>query len=397
MPMRKLRPASGSRSTRVALAARVRRRQFAIFAIVALFAVLGIATVEKTLRSLSPWAGKWVFGEGQFLDRPRNLLLMGLDRAGKGAQGAMFVCLNLNPRLEQVTAISIPAETQTTMAGYGIGKLADASAGGSSVTATVSSLLGRPIDRVVTLDPDVLARMIDAAGGVTLDVPAAVRLTSSKAHDELDVRPGVQHFAGREAVLYGELRDSGDDGTRRVLRQQYLAYGLASQLARHGNRQRAVLKAMGMALGGTISAQDADAMRRFLASGPFLRFALLPGNPGFEGTWIPDPIRIAALMKRIGSKPAEHGPRRLLAEILFNPVQEQQASALATSLTDKGITVVRTAPLEESEPASIVSRTGSRRYDPVVKLLAPNAPWFLSDDLSPYSADYTLTIGPATP
>jgi hypothetical protein len=86
-----------------------------------------------------------------------------------------------------------------------------------------------------------------------------------------------------------------------------------------------------------------------------------------------------------------------VAEIRFSSNREKTASGLANSLVDRGVTVVRTAPLEEEDPSHVVARDLSGRVDHIVRTWLPAAPWVLSDDPSPYSADYTIVVGMDAP
>ncbi len=372
-------------------AALVRRRQSVVFGA----ALLGLAAIgvgaDFGIRSIWPRS----LGMGGRLTSPRNVLVVGLDRSGKISAGNLFVVAHLDPRGDRVTLLSLPARTQTTIVGYGVSSLAQAPALGGLRLAkqAAQELIGAPVDAAIALPPAAEAALVDAVGGLEVFVPTARGVGGTAGKQELMIPAGDQHMDGTMAAAYASAPPDGTGDLGRVTRQQFLIWALARQIGDRGTRIAAVTHVLDRAATGDVQPSALSALSGFLASHPDLEFATLPGDAGFDGAWIPNPLRISALMKKI----ARVGPARTssapLAEILFDPLKDKQASKLANELEDSGMTVVRTAPLRHQQPTSIVSRRGNRKLDGAVRALLPGAPWFLSDDPSPYSADYTFTIG----
>ena len=85
----------------------------------------------------------------------------------------------------------------------------------------MSTLLGVPIDRYIRVDMDDFTWMVDAVGGI--DVEVATRIRDSQVHLSLD--PGPAHLDGATALSYSRTRADSDYG--RAARQQQVMVALA--------------------------------------------------------------------------------------------------------------------------------------------------------------------------
>jgi LCP family protein required for cell wall assembly len=144
---------------------------------------------------------------------------------------------------KHVRLLSLPRDTRVTIPGHGVNKLNQASGGyykggGTSLlvdTITTDLLPGLRIDYTVKTDFAGFAAIIDALGGVTIDVEERMLY---KAVDVLiDLQPGVQHLNGEQALEYARFRMDavGDFGTwsgedhGRVARQKKLLAAVIDQ------------------------------------------------------------------------------------------------------------------------------------------------------------------------
>ena len=102
-----------------------------------------------------------------------------------------------------------------------------------AVRSVVSTLTGRPIDAVLIVDLVGVIRVVDAMGGVDIDVPEAVVDDSypDPGHGKIKLRikAGEQHFDGREALAYARTRHMDSDYGR-MERQQVLLLAIRKQL-----------------------------------------------------------------------------------------------------------------------------------------------------------------------
>jgi LCP family protein required for cell wall assembly len=102
-----------------------------------------------------------------------------------------------------------------------------------AVRSVVSEITGRPIDAVLIADLMGVVRVVDAMGGIDINVPEAV-------HDDmypdpvygdivLNIKAGHQHMDGRMALAYARSRHQDSDYGR-MERQQILLLAIRDQL-----------------------------------------------------------------------------------------------------------------------------------------------------------------------
>ena len=102
-----------------------------------------------------------------------------------------------------------------------------------AVRATISQLTGRPIDAVLVADLWGVIKVVDAMGGVDVDVPTT--LDDPKYPDpvygriELLIKAGHRHLNGRLALAYARSRHSSSDYDR-MSRQQTLLLAIRNQI-----------------------------------------------------------------------------------------------------------------------------------------------------------------------
>ena len=153
------------------------------------------------------------------------VLIMGVDkRADDVGRSDTLMIATIDPRLDQATLLSIPRDTRVKVRGRGYDKINAAFAyGGVRLTeSTVENFLSIDIDHYVMIDTSSFVKIIDAIGGVDIDVEK--RMYYEDPWDDngglvIDLYPGEQHMDGKTAVTYVRYRDSeGDIG--RVKRQQ---------------------------------------------------------------------------------------------------------------------------------------------------------------------------------
>jgi LCP family protein required for cell wall assembly len=179
------------------------------------------------------------------LAEPLNILLLGADSREKGDPGRAdtMMLVRLDPATKHVRLLSLPRDTRVTIPGHGVGKLNQASSGyyaggGTGLlldTITTDLLPGLRIDYTVKTDFAGFAAIIDALGGVTIDVEE--RMLYKGVDVLIDLQPGVQHLDGEQALEYARFRMDaiGDFGTwsgedhGRVARQKKLLAAIIDQ------------------------------------------------------------------------------------------------------------------------------------------------------------------------
>ena len=154
-----------------------------------------------------------------------NIMLMGVDERKEdvGRSDTLMVA-SLDTNEDKISLLSIPRDTRVKIKRHGYDKINAAYAyGGESLSqSTVENFLGIDIDHYVIVSTESFAKMIDAIGGVDIDVEK--RMFYEDPWDDngglvIDLKPGLQHMNGETAITYVRYRDEeGDAG--RVRRQQ---------------------------------------------------------------------------------------------------------------------------------------------------------------------------------
>ncbi|MEN9276642.1 MAG: LCP family protein, partial [Gloeomargarita sp. GMQP_bins_5] len=177
-------------------------------------------------RWLSQEEAKTFFGEpltGGFwgvpeLRRPVHVLFLGIKVLSLDAQAGYYkrvndfegltdtmMLLRFDPTTDTVTILSLPRDTQVLIKNDPYSKLNEANArGGPALAAeTVSALLGGvPIDRYVRVNPMAIEALVDAIGGITINVPRELKYQDDSQHLYIHLRPGPQRLNGRQALHF---------------------------------------------------------------------------------------------------------------------------------------------------------------------------------------------------
>jgi LCP family protein required for cell wall assembly len=90
--------------------------------------------------------------------------------------------------------------------------------GMDALRGAMSSLLGVPIDRYIRVDMDDFTRMVDAVGGI--DVEVKTRILDPHVH--LNLFPGPTHLTGVQALSFSRSRYSDSDYARAARQQQVI-------------------------------------------------------------------------------------------------------------------------------------------------------------------------------
>jgi LCP family protein required for cell wall assembly len=211
---------------------------------------------------------------------PYTLLLIGVDeRAGfpeEGIRGDTLIVVRVDPPGRRVGLLSIPRDSLVDIPGFGANKINAAyslgannaaelygpdagvhDAGMALAAQTVSGFLGIPIDYVAQVNFDGFARVIDALGGVTIDVPA--RLVDEEYPTEdfgvmrIEFEAGIQKMDGERALIYARTRHADSDFGRSE-RQQQVIHAMVDELRARGPvGQALLLPALKDSLKGTIA------------------------------------------------------------------------------------------------------------------------------------------------
>ncbi len=233
-------------------------------------------------------------------DSVLQVMIMGVDqRADDVGRSDTLMVLSADTKNDKAFLLSIPRDTRVYMEGNGYDKINHAYAfGGHELTKkTVESLLDVPMDYYIVVDVHAFEQMIDAIGGVDIDIDQRMKYEDPWDDDGglvIDLYPGRQHLNGEQAMEYVRYRDEeGDIG--RIARQQKFMQALLDQAAspRLLFKLPALLEAVKSAVHTNLSTVD---LLRFAAMLKKVReheltVATLPGKPAFFqdiSYWLPD-------------------------------------------------------------------------------------------------------------
>jgi LCP family protein required for cell wall assembly len=173
------------------------------------------------------------------LQKPINVLILGTkavpgDASLEGRFGDLtdtILLVHVDPQERRMEVLSIPRDTRTQLPGHGVDKLnaANVYGGASLAAASTRYLLQAPVDRYLRVNLGGVQQLVEALGGVTIDVPKAMRYRDTSQHFSIDLKPGRQHLNGEQALQFLRFRHDvlGDIG--RVERQQHLMTAIVQE------------------------------------------------------------------------------------------------------------------------------------------------------------------------
>ena len=273
------------------------------------------------------------------LKRPVNILVLGikvissdLDEQGikytkrnvgyhhlvnsfEGLSDSMLL-LRFDPQKEKVSVLSIPRDTRVYIDGYGVQKINHANKhGGPALTAaTASELLGGiNVDRYVRVNVQGIEKLIDALGGVTVNVPKDMKYNDFSQHLYIDLKKGIQHLDGDKAMQFLRYRYDGYGDISRVQRQQMLMRSAVEQTLKPATVVKIpkILSVIQSHLDTNLTVRELMALSNFASNTDRsnVKMMLLPGdfNDASEGVsyWVPSDKNIRKLMSNHFNVPLE--------------------------------------------------------------------------------------------
>ncbi|PEI97757.1 LCP family protein [Bacillus pseudomycoides] len=163
---------------------------------------------------------------------PFSVLIMGIeDYATDGQNGRTdsLMFATINPKTKNVSLMSIPRDSRVTIAGKNKKdkiNAAHAYGGEKMALETVENFLGVPVDHYVKIDFKGFKGIVDAVGGITVDVPFNFEERSDIDYYKLiQFKQGQQELNGEEALAYVRMRkqDPNGDYGRAARQRQVLA------------------------------------------------------------------------------------------------------------------------------------------------------------------------------
>lgn len=252
----------------------------ALLAVLCLAGVYLFVRVQRSLASINtpdvrPTATA-VAVEGQenaeaptpaLLQKPFNMLVIGVDlreaRPDEGARSDTLIVVHVSPVDKWASMLSIPRDSQAAIPNtvcanaegtkinaayacgwqhpefYGLGDTPAnrQSAGAALAAETVEQFLDLKINYTAQVDFRGFEALVDALGGVTIDVPKTILdaeyPTEDNGYMRLFIPAGLQRMDGVTALRYARTRHADNDFGR-AARQQQVLQGLLDEIRRRG-------------------------------------------------------------------------------------------------------------------------------------------------------------------
>lgn len=230
---------------------RVRKRRIFWFAI---FPILLVAALSASYGTYLYKKAEGMMGNAFFDDRGKSdlrdkkvnphidnvsILFIGIDESKKrgfsdNARSDALMLATLNEKEKSVKLLTIPRDSYVYIKEVGYNtKINHAhSYGGPRATIeTVEDLLDIPVDYYVRLDFEAFMAVVDALGGIEVDVPYAFSEQNSKDKaGAISLEAGVQELNGEEALALARTRKLDND-IERGKRQQEIMKAIAKKAA----------------------------------------------------------------------------------------------------------------------------------------------------------------------
>ncbi|PHA01288.1 LytR family transcriptional regulator [Bacillus pseudomycoides] len=222
-----------------------RRRKSLIFLILALLIGGGAVYAYNSYSSLMGiYSGskhdksKLRTEDVEITKKPFSVLIMGIEDYATGGQNGRTDSLmyaTIDPKSKKVSLMSIPRDSRVTIAGRNKkDKINAAHAyGGEKMTMdTVENFLQVPVDHYIKLDFKGFKGIVDAVGGVTVDVPFDFWERSDvDYYKKIEFKKGPQHLNGEEALAYVRMRKQDPNGDfGRAERQRQVLEAVVQEL-----------------------------------------------------------------------------------------------------------------------------------------------------------------------
>jgi LCP family protein required for cell wall assembly len=233
---------------------------------------------------------------------------MGLDSEAEPRRTDTIIAARLDLSAKRVGVVSVPRDLRVSIPGHSEQKVNSAySLGGVALARqTIEGLLGVGSDYYVKLDSRGLAKLVDALGGVEINVDKRMYYRDRSQHLYIDLQPGVQRLNGQQAVGYVRFRHDRTGDFMRMARQQAFMRAVLREVWQPRNLRRIpkLLRLFGETVETDLTFRDLQAMSDFLkqVNPARVKAATLVGTPlDLHGVSYleADPQQVAAVVNQV--------------------------------------------------------------------------------------------------
>jgi LCP family protein required for cell wall assembly len=188
--------------------------------------------VDKKTRAQLTADDGWIWRNGT------TVLLLGLDQPALPARSDTIMLMHFDPKTHSINQLSIPRDTLVAVPGYGNTKINEAMfwGGPSLAVKVIKDFTGIPVNHVMVVSFQGFPRVVNAVGGIDLNVPQTVTTEAGSNHRIVTFNKGMHHFDGKYAMLYVRIRKAYANGDyTRAARQQAFVQALQKKIVRPSN------------------------------------------------------------------------------------------------------------------------------------------------------------------
>jgi LCP family protein required for cell wall assembly len=288
---------------------------FLIFVIAALLGIIAgyFATLFYRPTLIPP-----AFRVGSLRD-PETIMLLGVDvvytelgrrkkkidqTAFNGRSDTVMLC-RLDPFRNSLSILSIPRDTEAQIPGNGMQKVnaANAIGGAELAKATVSQLMGIPVDHYVVLNVHGLVELVNELGGITVVVPKRMKYMDWTAKLKIDLEPGPHTLTGNQAMGFVRFRHDALGDIGRVQRQQLFMTAVMEKAIQPGSWAHLprLIEIGQQYIATDLSPTDIMEIASFARAVPKKNqsFVMLPGEFAGNGDWVTTKTDVRRMSARL--------------------------------------------------------------------------------------------------
>ena len=169
-----------------------------------------------------------------------SILAVGVDNSEGRGLADTIIAIAVWPKTGEIAAMAIPRDSYVHIPGVGDRRINASHAFGSLplTIETVELLLGFPFDYYVEVNVQGLADLVDAVGGVEIDVEKRMHYQDRAQNLLIDLQPGLQRLGGKDAVGYVRFRHDAMGDIGRIERQRQFLRAVTRELLSPNNVSR---------------------------------------------------------------------------------------------------------------------------------------------------------------
>ncbi len=162
-----------------------------------------------------------------------NVLVLGIDDVEEVRRSDTIILARIDIDRKTASVMSIPRDTRVSIKGHKQQqKINHAFAFGEIelLRDTVVNLTGVPVNYYLILNYTSFPKIVDAIGGVDINVPKRMRYTDRAQNLHIDFQPGKKHMNGADGLKYVRFRMDAMGDMGRMKRQQEFAQAFLNKI-----------------------------------------------------------------------------------------------------------------------------------------------------------------------